>query len=342
MLQQLECEGTPFDIGKQHGTAAKEKIVRCIAFYASMFKQHCRLSWLEVRTAVQPFEEKIRKTWPDLHDEMQGVADGSGQSLVDIVALNVRTEIAFGKFSDGCTSLAWHSKDNAFLGQNWDWQEKQKQNLILLKITQPNKPTIRIMTEAGIIGKIGYNHAGVGVCLNALRAPGVDPTRLPVHLALRLALECFTASAAVKMFEKWGVASSAHMLVADKNEAFGVETSSTTVQKITRDNQGRVIHSNHYLLTHPGVVDTKWLEDSPFRVDRMRELTDELDHGPAWDTILKVFEDEKNSPASICRHELGSSTFGTLFNIVMDLKNGRVVVRMGKPSQVEETINMTF
>lgn len=107
-----------------------------------MFKQHCRLSWLEVRTAVQPFEEKIRKTWPDLHEEMQGmrdrslhthlptykltgdnlqgVADGSGQSLVDIVALNVRTEIAFGKFSDGCTSLAWHLKDNAFLGQNWD------------------------------------------------------------------------------------------------------------------------------------------------------------------------------------------------------------------------------
>lgn len=198
------------------------------------------------------------------------------------------------------------------------------------------------MTEAGIIGKIGYNHAGVGVCLNALRAPGVDPGRIPVHLALRLALECSTANEAVRLFEKYGVASSAHMLVADKKEAFGVETSPTTVQKITRDSQGRVIHSNHFLLTHPGVVDTKWLKDSPFRVERMRELTDDSSHGPAWDAILKVFEDEKNSPASICRHELGSSTFGTLFNIVMDLKQGRVVVRMGKPNQAEETIHMTF
>lgn len=198
------------------------------------------------------------------------------------------------------------------------------------------------MTEAGIIGKIGYNRAGVGVCLNALRAPGVDPERLPVHLALRLALECSTASEALTMFEKWGVASSAHMLVADKIEAIGVETSSRTVRKITGDDQGRVIHSNHFLLTHPGVVDTKWLEDSPFRVERMRELTDELRHGPTWDTMLKVFEDEKNSPASICRHELGSSAFGTLFNIVMDLKNGRVVVRMGKPSQVEETIDLAL
>ena len=198
------------------------------------------------------------------------------------------------------------------------------------------------MTEAGIIGKIGYNHAGVGVCLNALRAPGTDPNRLPVHLTLRLALECSTAREAVEMMEKWGVASSAHMLVADKNEAFGIETSSTTVQRITQDNRGRIIHSNHFLLTHPGVVDTKWLDDSPFRVHRMHELTDELSDGPTWERILAVFEDEKNSPASICRFELGSSTFGTLFNIVMELKAERVVVRVGKPSQVEETISITF
>ncbi|EED15956.1 acyl-CoA:6-aminopenicillanic-acid-acyltransferase, putative [Talaromyces stipitatus ATCC 10500] len=329
-------------IGKQHGTAAKDKIIRCIGFYAELFQRHCHLSWSDVRTAVRPFEENVKKMWPNLHEEMKGVADGSAQSLVDIVALNVRTEIAFGKFSDGCTSLAWLTKDNAFLGQNWDWQEKQRQNLILLKITQPNKPIIRIMTEAGIIGKIGYNHVGVGVCLNALRAPGVDPNRLPVHLALRLSLECSSASDAVQMLEKWGVASSAHMLIADKHEAFGVETSAKTMQKILRDGLGRIIHSNHFLLPHPGVVDTKWLEDSPFRVDRMRELTDELNDGPAWDMILKLFEDERNSPASICRYELGSSTFGTLFNIVMDLKGGRVVVRMGKPSQVEEVISMTF
>lgn len=99
------------------------------------------------------------------------------------------------------------------------------------------------------------------------------------------------------------------------------------------------IHSNLFLLTHLGVVDTKWLGDSPLRVDRMRELSENLSHIPAWDTISKVFEDEKNSPASICRHEIGSSTVGTLFNIVMDLKQTRVVVRKGKPSQVEE---MTF
>ena len=51
---------------------------------------------------------------------MRGIADGAERELLDIVALNVRTEINFGLFSDGCTSLAWHTEKRAWLGQNWD------------------------------------------------------------------------------------------------------------------------------------------------------------------------------------------------------------------------------
>jgi isopenicillin-N N-acyltransferase like protein len=51
---------------------------------------------------------------------MRGIADGAGRDLLDIVALNVRTEINFGLFSDGCTAMAWHTEQHAWLGQNWD------------------------------------------------------------------------------------------------------------------------------------------------------------------------------------------------------------------------------
>ena len=52
--------------------------------------------------------------------ELQGIADGSKRDILDIIAINVRTEIAFGLFSDGCTSLFWDTPRHAFLGQNWD------------------------------------------------------------------------------------------------------------------------------------------------------------------------------------------------------------------------------
>lgn len=51
---------------------------------------------------------------------MQGLADGAGVELLDIIALNVRTEIAFGQFSDGCTALSWKGEKQTLLGQNWD------------------------------------------------------------------------------------------------------------------------------------------------------------------------------------------------------------------------------
>ena len=49
-----------------------------------------------------------------------GVADGAGRNILDIIALNVRSELVFGRFSDGCTSLYCGDKEYAYLGQNWD------------------------------------------------------------------------------------------------------------------------------------------------------------------------------------------------------------------------------
>ena len=68
---------------------------------------------------------------------MIGVADGAGVDLPSVIALNVRTEITFGLFSDGCTALSWYppSSNTSYLAQNWDWMEPQKQNLIILHLS---------------------------------------------------------------------------------------------------------------------------------------------------------------------------------------------------------------
>lgn len=35
------------------------------------------------------------------------------------------------------------------------WMKEQKENLVLLKIDQVGQPSIQMLTEAGMIGKIG-------------------------------------------------------------------------------------------------------------------------------------------------------------------------------------------
>ena len=272
-----------------------------------------------------------------------GVAEGAGVELSDIIACNVRTEIAFGLFSDGCTALSWRIDDASWLAQNWDWQEAQKQNLIVLTIEQADKPTIKMVTEAGIIGKIGLNSAGVGVCLNAIRIKGMDPTKLPCHLGLRMVLESTSREEAVQKLEKHGIASACHMLIADATGGVGMEWSSVEVQKCTMNTSKQVFHSNHFLLKHPGVgPDTNWLADSNYRVTRIEELANGIEGKPTKEKVFEIFKDESNYPGSICRAQKGASGSASLFNIIMDLEAKRANVTLGRPTEPEEFVTLAF
>ncbi|KAK0943426.1 hypothetical protein LTR29_005009 [Friedmanniomyces endolithicus] len=292
-LLQITCSGTPREIGLKHGREAKLQISRSIAFYADLFEETAKMDWPKVQDLAMTFEPVMRRKWPAYLEEISGISEGAGVSLSDIIAINVRTEIAFGMFSDGCTALGWKTRDGSFLAQNWDWMEAQKENLIILTIEQQNNPTIKMVTEAGLIGKIGLNSAGVGVCLNAIKVKGMDPTRIPCHLGLRMVLESESRDEAVRQLEKYGVASSCHMLVADGSGSIGLEWSAVELQKVKMNGREQVFHSNHYLAEHVRVEDSRWLEDSTFRVTRIEKLCEDFKDPPTTETLFELFKDER-------------------------------------------------
>ncbi|KAK0336347.1 hypothetical protein LTS16_015207 [Friedmanniomyces endolithicus] len=341
-MLQITCSGTPYEIGLKHGREAKLEISRSIAFYASLFEETAKMDWPKVQDLAMTFEPVMRRKWPAYLEEIGGIAEGAGVSLSDVIAINVRTEIAFGMFSDGCTALGWKTRDGSFLAQNWDWMEAQKENLIILTIEQQNKPTIKMVTEAGLIGKIGLNSAGVGVCLNAIKVKGMDPTRIPCHLGLRMVLESESRDEAVRQLEKYGVASSCHMLVADGSGSIGLEWSSVELQKVKMNGKKQVFHSNHYLAEHVGVEDSKWLEDSTFRVTRIEELCKDLKDPPTTETLFELFKDEEKYPGAICRAQVGPSGSASLFNIIMDLQHRTATVTLGRPVAPEEVVQLAF
>jgi isopenicillin-N N-acyltransferase-like protein len=211
----------------------------------------------------------------------------------------------------------------------------------VLKIQKESVPDIQMITEAGLIGKIGFNSRGVGVCLNAIKAKGVDMQRIPVHLALRLVLESQTAADAVQKLEKFGVASSAHILIADPQTAVGMEVSSTTIEKLAADSRGVLSHTNHFKLQHAGVLDARLLEDSERRDARMQELAADLE-APSREAIFTLYQDEQNAPSAICRQEIGDSTLATLFNIIMDLREKKAEICLGRPLKVDEILTLSF
>ena len=191
-----------------------------------------------------------------------------------------------------------------------------------------------MVTEAGIIGKIGLNSSGVGVTLNAIKAKGVDFQRLPCHLALRTVLESSSREAAVSQLRGTGVASACHILVADKTGGNGLECSANGIVLLSMSN-GVVTHTNHYIEPQDVVESSMAFPDSPFRLARVQELIKQEGPEPSFAVIDKILKDEKNYPCSICRAETDNSTVATLFSVVMDLSQKVATVRIGRPVDPE-------
>jgi len=101
MLEVL-CTGTPHTISLSHGTSAKSPIHGSIAFYKALFQSKCKMDWDTVKSFAAKYQPYLEQSFPQYIEEMTGVAEGAGVSYDDILALNVRTEIAFGAFNDGC------------------------------------------------------------------------------------------------------------------------------------------------------------------------------------------------------------------------------------------------
>lgn len=351
-LPQINCSGTSYEIGHQHGTEAAGLVHGSIQFYTEMFHLYTGKTWAEIQLIAEQFGNNIQTKWPRYFEEMQGIADGAKCSLADILALNTRTEIVFGLMdpervvvSDGCTSLYWARDQDRRMGQNWDWMEEQGKNIIFLTIRQSGMPVIKMVTEAGIIGKIGMNSAGVGVCLNAVRCSGNDFAKMPIHLALRLSLESETLSQAVDNLEAIGAAGSAFLLLAQGDQPMGLEMTSKTTKRIGRDSYGRIMHTNHLLQKHE--MAEEWPEDDSFsRYERINQLTD--DYHDAHSTglgerdLLNFFDDHSGTPFAICRRQEGDCADATLFNITMDLNKKTAVVRRGKVCNVLEDIRLDF
>ncbi|KAJ9664537.1 hypothetical protein H2198_000188 [Neophaeococcomyces mojaviensis] len=329
---------TAIQIGQQHGRQTTQQIRGSIEFYGGYFKRRTGKSWSEVLEVAKQFLPYLESSWPAYVDEIRGIANGALLDFESILALNVRTEIGFGMLNDGCTAFAWKTKTGGFIAQNWDWEGEQKENLVCMRIAQKGKPTIHMMTEAGIIGKIGLNSAGVGVTLNAIAARGVAFDKLPCHLALRTALESTSLQEARTKLTKAGVASACHITVADVEEgSIGFENTAFDQVELEMVD-GMNTHSNHLTRPH-GVNDMLMLTDSPFRLDRIRELLAEVGE-PTVKKLRDVLKDQKNGPGSICRSPTEKSTTQTLFSIVMDLQNRMAVVKMGKPTEGGEEFEL--
>ncbi|MCM3088315.1 C45 family peptidase [Bhargavaea ginsengi] len=333
-VRKVRLSGSPYEIGRGHGEQGKKEIGKSLETYEALFLGYTGMSWQAACEKALMHHDAISAFRPEYLEELQGVADGAGVRFEDILALNARSEIALTATPDGCTSFAGKKGGEVWLGQNWDWKSSQTDSLLDLEISQEGKPSVRMITEGGIIGKIGCNSAGVGVCLNALMTRTWQP-KVPIHLGLRAVLDSHTFEEASEAVKDGKMASPAHFLIASKDgEMAGTEVSPVHTAAIPPED-GMVIHTNHICdpRMQEAVADFP-IPDSAPRLARIKELMNGLEDKASAEQLFGMLSDHDNYPDSICRHINPSHPehmqMETVFSIVMNLTTGSFEYRVGR------------
>ncbi|ETN39775.1 uncharacterized protein HMPREF1541_06001 [Cyphellophora europaea CBS 101466] len=338
-VPQLTLSGTAWEIGLSHGRQIPNRIKTCIANYERLFLETAEADWPESVARAKQYLPALEQNEPELVEEMKGIAAGAGVDLGDILALNLRSEISLTNYSDGCTSIVTKtsSGDKTFVAQNWDWVGEAGLSTAFFDIQKPGLPRIRMLGEAGIVAKFGFNDAGVGICMNAIRCGTVNRNALPVHLAMRRVLECRSFDEAYALLSKRGVASCVNFAIADRSGKFAtIECTPKGLAPIHPESGAlATFHTNH--IWSPNVPDG--IRDHPSknsfsRLDRIRELS--AGEEPSVAKIRKWLSDEQGTPVSICRSTppgaKGIERMETLATVIIDLHNSKAEVSLGRPS----------
>lgn len=345
----LDLSGSPGEVGEQHGRLAREQVEVSLNCYRAMFRDYAGISWEAARRYARTFVEPIRDYDPAILEEIEGVARGSGYDLEDILALNVRSEIVLqsGQLSQGCTALALTPPvsrgGETWLAQNWDWKVSQRRAYVLLRIRQSGKPDLFLFTEAGIVGKLGLNSAGLGVCLNALGSDQrVEGPTVPLHIVLRGILNSATLSDAIENVGRVHTACCANFLTASgEGQAISIEAGPGDFDVLYAE-EGWIAHTNHFVAPRWRTVhDTGKMAfpDSFLRYGRARQLLRRaVERGPAgFPEIQDILRDHVGFPDSICRHEDPGDPegrrMGTVFSIAMNLSQRELWLTPGNPCE---------
>ena len=72
---------------------------------------------------------------------------------------------------------------SAIVGQNWDNDPVLNDFTVVLTRRPAGKPALMNITQAGLIAYMGFNNAGIGLCLNTLPAPCSRPGQCRTFIA---------------------------------------------------------------------------------------------------------------------------------------------------------------
>jgi len=333
---QLELNGDGRSRGTVYGRGARDQIIENIEIYRQRLERG-GLAWGDARAKALRFLPSIQTFAPDLLVELEAMATGACVDLEDLLVLNARSSLVYN-LPDDCTSVALVSPENDrcdVLGQTWDNMVNLKP--VLLRVSAPGAPTAMTLTEAGTLAKIGFNEAGIGVCVNGLGRPGnPEEGSVPLFVFLRQLLTTRSLKEAQELVLTHHRDAPHNFLIASRDDgAVNIETLYSEAEILAAQSDA-VFHTNHLLDTRLRESDTTELStNSVRRLSRTAELLAKgRTEARTPERLMALLSDHADDADSICRHRsLTGDGFETITKhaVVMDFLAAEVRISDGPP-----------
>lgn len=355
----LDLVGAPREQGLRHGKEAASKVAHNVSLYLRRFQEWSGIGLPEIRLRAASYARVIEEQDPAYAAIMEGIAEGSGQDLTDVVAINVRYELLYSEFArvgmerntspsmpSGCTAFAIEpeasTNGHALLAQNWDWIPEVKG---ILQRAPVDGVAHLGFTEAGIAGtKIGLNEAKLGLAVNGLVSNEDRWSRLarPFHARCRRILASRSLNEAKAVALDGSRSCSANFLIAQGGpdpEIVDVEAAPGRACEL-KPRGGYLAHTNHFMdpdrlgIWQPLGVDRPSTQQ---RYERASALLASLRKRGAisMEDLQAVLRDHEGGLLSICRHAderlAPRDRFATVVSVVMDLDDGTLFLAAGPP-----------
>ena len=326
------AQGSPRDLGRQHGEQASEKI----RAHLDMMASQGRMSKEALCSRALSFRPLFEKYCPHLFDEMRGLAEGARITLAEGLAVNIRGELGHAAL-EGCTtyviSRAGASNRGMLAGQNSDMTSEIPPLGYVLHLKPVNKPEILTWTFGGMIGYHGMNSAGVAHFANALGGGPEGRMGMPHYPLKRMILECDRMEQITKLFRTVPLASNGNYVVCDGHDAIlDIEATTAGPEFLKDSGAGFLAHTNHFVCLRYARRENfaqSWKDSFP-RLDRMNSLVQGKFGSLSVGDMKSFLSDHSGYPTSICRHDGESQTVASL---ISEPGERRMHVAVGNPCQ---------
>ena len=337
----LDNAGTAYEIGRQHGTSCPEAVrLACEAWL-----RVAPIEMSRTQPGLRLVKERLGRFFPECLEEVQGIADGSGQSLDRILLLNCSDAI-IGRAAGGpsCSCIGFVDSDHGpLMGKTADWQVEHAQDLTTWQHYRPGRGDGYRFIHYGGAGtwwsEGGLNEVGLGMVLNGLPGAGASPDSVPtLPLARGVLQHCASVQESIEWLARYDVMYLGfNLMLADRSGDLACVEVVPGAQGVGRPEGDWIIHTNHCLFpeTEGVTLDEETLADYGYpglarnSEARYRTLERIVPSAPRTLAGMEGLLRDRSSPGAISQS--GQQGMHTVYAMIVAPVEGRLWGAEGFP-----------